>query len=140
MSSKERRICPRKTCTIPVRFRSIADESVPISMGVAAARGSAKEMQAMKPGPSNQEIIVGETINLSERGISFKSPRRFTVGEAVEIYFTLPREMTGRNPEEVRCSARVVHVEQQMDAQGLTGVGAAVELFEPTKNRRNWEN
>jgi len=140
MPGKERRIFPRKPCTIPVRFRSIANEYVPVSMGVAAARGSAKEIRTMRPRPSNQETIVGESVNLSELGIGFKSPFRFSVGEAVEIYFTLPRELTGRNPEEVRCNARVVHVEKEFDAQGMTGVGATVERFEPLDNGRKWEN
>ena len=140
MSSKERRISHRKSCTIPVRFRSIAGEYVPVSMGIAAGRRSAKESRAMKSQSSNQETIVGETTNLSERGIGFKSPLRFSVGGAVEIYFTIPRELTGRNPEEVRCSARVVHVENTLDSQGMTGVGAAVERFEPLDKSRNWEN
>jgi hypothetical protein len=140
MSSKERRISPRKACTIPVRFRSFAQEYMPVSMGVAASRGSSKESRAMKLRSSGQETFVGETINLSERGIRFKSPLKFSVGDPVEIFFTLPRELTGRSPEEVRCNARVVHVENELDAQGMTGVGAAVERFEPLNNRRNWSN
>jgi hypothetical protein len=140
MSSKERRISPRKACTIPVRFRSIADEYIPTFMRAAASRGSSKETRTIKQQPGNQETVVGETINLSERGIRFKSLLRFSVGETVEIYFTLPRELTGRDPEEVRCAARVVHVEYELDAQGMTGVGAAVERFEPLNSRRNWSN
>lgn len=140
MSNKERRSSPRKTCTIPVRFRSIAHEYAPAAMGVAASRGAAKESRAMRPRPVNQETIVGETVNLSEQGIRFKSPLRFTVGESVELFFTLPRELTGRSPEEVRCDARVVHVENELDAEGMTGVGAAVERYEPLNYRRNWAN
>jgi hypothetical protein len=53
---------------------------------------------------------------------------------------TLPRELTGRSPEEVRCSALVVHVEDHADHQGYTGVGASIERFEPVNVTRNWAN
>ena len=55
--------------------------------------------------------IEGESVNLSERGIYFRSRQRVNVGEPLEMYFTIPRELTGRSAEQVRCSARVVHVE-----------------------------
>jgi hypothetical protein len=58
----------------------------------------------------------------------------------VEMYFTLPRELTGRRPEEVRCNARVVHIEGNADALGMTAVGAEVERFEPLNMQRSWEN
>jgi hypothetical protein len=83
---------------------------------------------------------VGETVNLSERGICFKTAQNVRVGQSVEVYFTLPRELTGRSPEPVRCSARVVHVDQKADERGWTGVGAAVERFEPLKRFRTWDN
>jgi len=140
MQSKERRISPRKACTIPVRFRAVANQYIPVSMAVAAAGGLARESRAMRSQPRSQDTFEGETVNLSERGIRFKSPLQFCVGESVEIYLTLPRELTGRSREEVRCNARVVHVENEMDAQGLTGVGAEVERFEPLNYRRNWAN
>jgi len=49
----------------------------------------------------------------------------------MELYFTLPRELTGRSPEPVRCCARAVHVEQKTDERRWTGIGAVVERFEP---------
>ncbi|HYL68659.1 MAG TPA: PilZ domain-containing protein [Candidatus Limnocylindria bacterium] len=109
-------------------------------MAVAAAGGLARENRAIRSQTRNQDTFEGETVNLSERGIRFKSPLQFSVGESVEIYLTLPRELTGRSPEEVRCDARVVHVEDEFDAQGMTGVGAEVERFEPLKHSRNWAN
>jgi hypothetical protein len=84
--------------------------------------------------------IEGESVNLSERGIYFRSRQRVNVGEPLEMYFTIPRELTGRSAEQVRCSARVVHVEPQADRQGLVGVGAAVERFEPMSSARDWGN
>lgn len=94
----------------------------------------------MRSQPRSQDAFEGETVNLSERGIHFKSPLQFSIGESVEIYLTLPRELTGRSPEEVCCDARVVHVENEFDAQGMTGVGAQVERFEPLNYKRNWAN
>lgn len=83
----------------------------------------------------------GETINLSERGIYFKSSHNVDVGAPIELYFTLPTELTGRSPEDVRCHARVVHVDQGVDAYGRTGIGAAIERFEPANRwRSNWDN
>jgi hypothetical protein len=142
MSSKERRISPRKACTIPVRFRFRAsvNELVPASLGIAASCGASREVRMVKQRPSNQEAIVGETVNLSERGTRFKSPCRFRVGESVQMYFTLPWELAGRNPEEIRYKARLVRVEKESDAQGMTDIGVAVERFEPPNYRRNWSN
>jgi hypothetical protein len=141
MTKKERRVAPRKTCTIPIRFRSFTShELVPASVGVAASGGSAKASGEARERVSTQETIIGQTVDISERGIGFKSPLKFTVGESVEVFLTLPRELTGRRPEEVRCDARVVHVELHPDAVGMTGVGAAVERFEPLNNGHAWAN
>ena len=54
----------------------------------------------------------GEIVNLSERGIAFKTRQNLSVGETVEIFFTLPTALTAPAPEDVRCSARVVRVER----------------------------
>ncbi len=141
MSKTERRVAPRKACTIPVRFRSFtSNEFAPANVGVASSGGSAKATGPATQRASTQETIIGETVNISERGIGFKSPLKFSVGESVEVFLTLPRELTGRRPEEVRCDARVVHVETQPDAVGMTGVGAAVERFEPLNNGHAWAN
>ena len=67
------------------------------------------------------------------------SRQKVSVGEPLEMYFTIPRELTGRSAEQVRCSARVVHVQSHAD-QGMVGVGAAVERFEPMSSARDWGN
>ena len=90
--------------------------------------------------PALSTMVEGEALNLSERGIYFLTPERLRDGEPLEMYFTLPHELTGRSPEAVRCSARVVHVEQRPDRRGLMGVGAVVERFEPLASARNWSN
>jgi hypothetical protein len=135
MSDRERRTSPRKECTVPLRFRVLANgknhhaESVRATYETRGAKTS-----------GYFEAIEGEAVNLSERGIYFRSREEVKVGEPIEMYLTLPRELTGRSPEEVRCSARVVHVESRADQLGMRGVGAAVERFEPLVAARNWGN
>jgi hypothetical protein len=128
MGNKERRIAPRKECTVPLRFR------------VAKSVDSLARETAGASARTPLGTIEGESVNLSERGIYFRSRQRVNVGEPLEMYFTIPRELTGRSAEQVRCSARVVHVEPQADRQGLVGVGAAVERFEPMSSARDWGN
>src|SRR5271165_1608751 len=128
MGNKERRISPRKECTVPLRFRT------------RAAGQLGGDITASSSGRTFSGTIEGESVNLSERGIYFRSRQTVSVGQPLEMYFTIPRELTGRGAEQVRCSARVVHVEPQVDGQGLVGVGAAVERFEPMSLARNWGN
>ena len=155
MSSSERRIAPRKVFSIPIRIRPLMAESLSVAAGstisrnaasiTAAAGGSVASVQ-MSPAPVGSrparvlDMQEGETVNLSERGIYFKTAQKVKIGQAMELYFTLPRELTGRSPEPVRCSARVVHVEQHADERGWTGVGASVEQFEPLQRFRTWDN
>lgn len=127
MAGKERRISPRKDCAVPLRFRIVATASADTQKRIAKTS-------------AYHESQEGEAINLSERGIGFRSTQKVSVGEPLEIFFTLPRELTGRSPEQVRCSARVVHVEPRADQQGRIGVGAIVDRFEPIVARNNWDN
>ena len=150
MSSNERRIASRKSFSIPIRIRPLASEAVSVAAGPTVSRSATTGSHATtspitgstgtaKPVPV-VDMQEGETVNLSERGIYFKTAQKVKIGQAMELYFTLPRELTGRSPESVRCSARVVHVEQQSDERGWTGVGACVERFEPLQRFRNWDN
>ena len=43
-------------------------------------------------------------------------------------------------PSGIRVRSRVVHVEEETDQRGTTGVGAFVERFEPLRERRDWAN
>jgi PilZ domain len=156
MSSSERRIAPRKIFSIPIRICPLASESLPVAAGstfvrnamtssYAASGASAASSQVSGVAAASKPVRVidmleGETVNLSERGIYFKTAQKVKIGQAMELYFTLPRELTGRSPEPVRCNARVVHVEQYADERGWTGVGASVERFEPLQRFRNWDN
>ena len=117
MPGNERRSSPRQECAVPLRFRVLADGQGPVAA-----------------------TFEGQAFNLSEHGVYFRSRDRVRVGQRLEMYFTLPRELTGRAPEQVRCTARVVHVEEETDQRGTTGVGAFVERFEPLRERRDWAN
>ena len=108
MGNKERRIAPRKECTVPLRFR-VARLTDPL------AREGARSSFAR----TSTGIIEGESVNLSERGIYFKSPHRVSVGESLEMYFTIPRELTGRSAEQVR-----LHCES--GTRGTTGRPARI--------------
>ena len=131
MSGKERRTSPRKECVVPLRFRVVAAGNNAQADQIAGSFG-AREPRA--------SLMEGEALNLSERGVYFTSRESVSVGEPLEMFFTLPRELTGRGPEQVRCSARVVHVEAEPDIGGSRGIGAIVERYEPVTPLRNWAN
>ena len=126
MSGAERRISPRKPCVVPVRFRIIGNGS--------------REALGLREGARNSVTHEGEVVNLSENGVYFTARMKLSVGEPLEMHLTLPRELTGRNPEQVRCSARVVHVEDFSDLEGTAGIGAIVDRFEAVAAVRDWSN
>jgi len=134
MSGQERRISPRKECVIPVRFRIVKNGTKPSDASVRSTESARGPLTHAHFG-----TLDGETVNLSERGIYFISGEKVRIGEELEIYFTLPLEVTGRRSEKVRCHARVIHAEA-LDQEGLTGAGAIVQRFEPVSAPRNWDN
>ncbi len=134
MSGSERRNSSRKLCTMPVRFRVNGNGNSEQAEKLETAQGS--EMRTAATGRSE---FVGKALNLSERGVYFTCREKLSIGQPIEMYFTLPSELTGRAPENVRCSARVVHVDEDGQA-GLRGIGASVEQFEPVAAVRNWAN
>jgi hypothetical protein len=135
MSGRERRISPRKKCALSLRYRVVANGRNPQTEQSAAGEGS----RTVKI-PASSASLEGEALNLSERGLYFTSREKLSIGAPLEIYLTLPRELTGRSPEPVRCSARVVHVEERAGELGVKGIGAAVERFEPLAAARDWSN
>jgi hypothetical protein len=134
MSGQERRISPRKDCVVPVRFRIVKNGTRPVE---SSARSADSVRGSLAHGHFG--TVEGETVNLSGRGIYFISGQKVKVGEELEIYFTLPSEVTGRRSEKVRCHARIVHAEP-LDQEGFTGAGAVVQRFEPVSAPRNWDN
>lgn len=125
MSRNERRTSPRKICTVPIRFH-------------LSSNGRAKEGAADLVKPQNPEYI-GKALNLSERGVYFMCRETLNVGQPIELYLTLPTELTGRAPENVRCKAHVVHVDES-GSDGLRGIGACVEQFESAAALHDWTN
>jgi len=135
MSGRERRNSPRKVCSVPLKFR-VATNGRNAQAEIAASYGMREDMKSL----ANAATLEGECLNISERGVYFTSREALQVGESLDMYFTLPRELTGRQPEQVRCSARVVHIDGETGPQGLRGFGATVERFEPMTAVRNWAN
>jgi hypothetical protein len=135
--NEDRRIVPRKAYTMPMRFVVLTEEfsfagrSVPHA-AVAERPASPGTAQPMQP----HDAV---TVNLSERGVGFKSKETVGLGQSIEIYFTLPTELTGRIPEDVRCTARVVHVDHHQE-HGFTSVGADIQRFERITSGRVWGN
>ena len=120
--SKERRIAPRKVFTAPVRVRVRRDVFAPAPPR-AGARGE-QGAETLAP-----DVLEGETINISHLGIYFKSSGHVAFGEELEMSFRLPGELTGLSPVDVRCNARVVHVNASIDSEGTSGIGAAIGSF-----------
>ena len=69
---------------------------------------------------------------------TIESDTNDAVGDPLEMFFTLPSELTGRGAESVKCDARVVHVDSH--ANGSVGVGAVIERFEALERVRSWAN
>lgn len=121
--SKERRTALRKPCAVPVRFRVRTEIFAPEPPERTHARG--EQFSATR----SIGVQEGETINISELGIYFKSTKQVAFGEEIEVSLKLPVELTGRGPEHVRCSARVVHVKPSIDGKGTSVIGAAIGRF-----------
>jgi PilZ domain len=124
MSGSDRRRSPRKVCAIPLQFKLI-----PNGNGAVHTMGTPEA-------PAAQRTAEGQALNVSERGMYFTSPEKLSVGQAIEMFFVLPGELTGRNAEPVKCNARVMHVDY---ASNIQGIGVSVDRFE-TVAGRNWSN
>ena len=112
MNSNERRVAPRMNLRIPLRFRPITIPTLP-------------EQRA-------------ETLNVSQNGVFFATDYPLTVGTPVELLLKMPRELTGKDSTEVRCKARVVHVQPDGFANNKAGVGAHIERYEAVSTGDRW--
>ena len=97
MSHQERRRSPRKECLVPLRFRVLDNgnghnDTVIRLTDYAAGAGT----------HAHFGMAEGQAQNLSERGVYFVSRQPVTVGEEVELFLTIPAELTGRADESVR--------------------------------------
>lgn len=110
MSSSNRRAEARIDVRMPIRFR-------PITHPPSAERSA-------------------ESVNVSEHGLLFSTDCQLRVGEEVEIYLRMPRELS-QNLVQVRWNARVVRIEPS-EAAGKNGVGVRVENYAPIAEREGW--
>src|SRR5271163_1934151 len=98
--SEDRGLAPWKIYAMPLQVRVRTEVFAPAPNERAHARG---EQVVVTPAPDRWH---DETVNISELGIYFKSNMRVTFGKELEMSFRLSGELTGRGPENVRCSAR----------------------------------
>lgn len=77
-----------------------------------------------------------EATNLSRGGFFFVTSAPLQVGMPIEATLRMPIEVTGTQPEETHCKARVVHAKADAFSDGRMGFGAEIESFiEPSKPR-----
>jgi hypothetical protein len=65
MSTKERRLTPRKCRSIPIRFRTFASEYVPVKLNAATANRLSAKMSSVRLAADEDEIFEEESIDLS---------------------------------------------------------------------------
>jgi hypothetical protein len=70
-----------------------------------------------------------EALNVSRGGFFFVSSAALQIGMPIEATLRMPIEVTGKEAEETRCTARVVHVRNEPYGDGRIGFGAEIEEF-----------
>lgn len=70
-----------------------------------------------------------EAMNVSRGGFFFASSAPLQVGVPLEATLRMPAEVTGTQPQETRCTARVVHVKNKPYGDGRIGFGAEIEKY-----------
>ena len=109
MSPQERRHLQRFRLRVPLRFR-------PTGLG------------------ANSTEHFTEVVNLSRGGFFFMTSAPLQVGMPIEVTLKMPMEVTGTQPEEIHCRARVVHAKPDAFSDGRMGFGAEIESFiDPVK-------
>ena len=104
MNSRERRIDTRINLNVPLRFRVL---NIP-----------------------NSQELTGESINISQRGILFATAIPLLIGTPLEVSLKMPREMAGHAASDLKCIARVVHVEPNAFLGGKAGIGLLIEQYQ----------
>jgi hypothetical protein len=108
----QRRIVPRTSVQIPLRFRSAA-----------------------KGGPE----WACRTINVSMLGAYFWGDVAPDVGELVQVFIEIPQEVSRKPTAQYCFTARVIHVEMDRPVAGRVGVGVnfySYERVEKSKQQR----
>jgi hypothetical protein len=104
MNSRERRYDTRVNIRVPFRFRVLNS-----------------------PGALEQ---AAESENISQRGILFATALPLKVGTPLEVSLKMPQELAGQSSSDVKCVARVVHVQPNAFFGGKAGVGLHIERYE----------
>lgn len=104
MNSRERRIDTRVNIKVPFRFRVLNN-----------------------PGATEQSA---ESINISQRGLLFATVIPLQVGTPLEVSLKMPQELAGTVSNDVRCVARVVHVQPSAFFGGKAAIGVHIERYE----------
>src|SRR6266850_5780583 len=115
MKASERRQLARISLRTPLRFRAL---------GVAA----------------DKTEHFTEALNISRGGFFFASSAPLQVGMPLEATLRMPAEVTGSAAQEMRCTARVVHVRNEPYGDGRIGFGAEIEKFEAIPPQERWAN
>ncbi len=79
-----------------------------------------------------------EALNVSRGGFFFASSAPLQVGMPIEATLRMPAEVTGNNTQEMRCTARVVHVRNEPYGDGRIGFGAEIEKFQSIPSQDSW--
>ena len=110
MKPSDRRLETRIDIRVPLKFRPVTNP------------------------PSNEQRA--ESINLSRRGMCVSTDSPLALGTQVEVFMTMPSEISGSPAAEVRCIARVVHI--QKGWSGRTSIGLYVERYETMSVSERW--
>jgi PilZ domain-containing protein len=105
MPGSDRRQVTRYNLRTPLRFRAV---------GLA----------------SDKSEHFTEALNVSRGGFFFATSAPLQVGTSIDATLRMPREVTGGQAEETRCTARVVHVRNEPYGDGRIGFGAEIEKFQ----------
>ena len=79
-----------------------------------------------------------EALNVSRGGFFFASSAPLQVGMPIEATLRMPAEVTGNSAQEMRCTARVVHVRNEPYGDGRIGFGAEIEKFQAVPPKDRW--
>lgn len=113
MRASERRQLARVNHRTPLRFRAV---------GVAA----------------DKTEHFTEALNVSRGGFFFASSAPLQVGMPIEATIRMPAEVTGNSAQEMRCTARVVHVRNEPYGDGRIGFGVEIEKYQTVAIQERW--
>jgi len=72
---------------------------------------------------------IAESENVSQSGIYFVTDLPLKVGTTLEVSLCMPTELSGQQVSNVRCRARVVHVQPNSFLGQKKGIGLYIEEY-----------